>query len=212
MVMNLALRKTGIEGIIQEIKPIYQKASFLGKGRILDELTSRTGYDRKVLVGKLNSSKPVQKIASEQINLTKEDAAYLAGIIDGEGSILITKHRIKKDGTRYSPVVSAETTSEELAEWIAERCGGVIHHRRPRATNFKKLCNPKEQFAWRCPTNRLESLLVQLEPFLLIKHKKALVLLDFLQEGTFYFLGGQKLPMTIQIKREELRQRIKSLN
>ncbi len=55
--------------------------------------------------------------------LSDAEAAYIAGIIDGEGSILLTRNR----QDRYpSPQVSVTSTDHELLDWLCKRLRGSI--------------------------------------------------------------------------------------
>jgi hypothetical protein len=61
--------------------------------------------------------------------ISDEEAAYTAGIIDGEGSISLTRNR------RYrwpSPQVSVASIDRELLEWLCHLYGGTIVAKQPR--------------------------------------------------------------------------------
>jgi hypothetical protein len=57
------------------------------------------------------------------------EAAYAAGILDGEGSISLTRNH---SGRWPSPQVSVASTDRELVEWLKERFGGSISIKQPR--------------------------------------------------------------------------------
>jgi hypothetical protein len=57
------------------------------------------------------------------MNCTEEQAAWLAGFLDGEGSISIDK-RAGADSARYAPRVKAANTRREVLEEIRELLGG----------------------------------------------------------------------------------------
>ena len=52
--------------------------------------------------------------------MTNTDRAYIAGIIDGEGSILLTRQNPKQ---HPCPVVSVASTDIELLNWLVRTIG-----------------------------------------------------------------------------------------
>jgi len=52
--------------------------------------------------------------------MSPEEKAYIAGIIDGEGSIMLTKFHSNQFP---APCVTVASTSYELLEWIKNRTG-----------------------------------------------------------------------------------------
>jgi hypothetical protein len=92
------------------------------------------------------------------------DAAYAAGILDGEGSISLT--RIQKN--RWpSPVVSVSSTDYELLEWLRERWGGCIVHKRTYAEHHTP------SYTWSLTDRRALGFLKIIRPFLVIRRKIA---------------------------------------
>ena len=61
-----------------------------------------------------------------------EKLAYLAGIIDGEGTIVIAKGKIRKGRINhpYSLRLVVMNTDIRLIEWLKENFGGSIHTKR----------------------------------------------------------------------------------
>lgn len=57
------------------------------------------------------------------------EAAYAAGILDGEGSVSLTRNR---KGRWPSPQVSVASTDREVLEWLRHRFGGSISTKKPR--------------------------------------------------------------------------------
>jgi hypothetical protein len=55
--------------------------------------------------------------------LVEVEKAYLAGIVDGEGTVTLMKHHQNETPTPY---VSVANNSLKLLEWIKARVGGVI--------------------------------------------------------------------------------------
>lgn len=97
--------------------------------------------------------------------LTSEEKAYIAGIIDGEGSIMLLKfHRNQFP----SPCISVSSTTIELLNWIKSVTKvGTIKNK--KNYNSEKHRN---SFTYTIKYNDAINLLVQIEPYLVIKTKK----------------------------------------
>ena len=65
---------------------------------------------------------------------------YLAGLLDGEGTVTLT---CLNSGKRRSPVVSVANTRLELLEPFVAEFGGHISNKRPRKANHTK------SYAWK---------------------------------------------------------------
>ena len=103
--------------------------------------------------------------------LSESDAAYLAGIIDGEGSIIMVR---QLKGGRRSWRLSIPNTSMPLLEWIQKKVGnGTIHE--------KKIYSEKHSrsFFWQIYSWNALEVLKQCLPYMIIKRDLAL---DFIQE------------------------------
>lgn len=82
------------------------------------------------------------------------EAAYIAGLIDGEGSICLTKCH---SNTRRSPTVSFPNTSEALVQLFQTYCGGTIIRKRAYKANHNVswTCNIRYDAALRLLTELL---------------------------------------------------------
>ncbi|UCZ52613.1 LAGLIDADG family homing endonuclease [Bacillus shivajii] len=93
------------------------------------------------------------------------EAAYLAGIIDGEGSITLTRNHT---GERRRPLISIASTDIELLEYIKSIAGGSISSKKNDSPNSHKdsytltIKKKAEVFA----------LLISINPYLRISSKK----------------------------------------
>ena len=103
--------------------------------------------------------------------MNDKDAAWLAGYIDGDGTISLiakSKHHFR------SPQISASCTDEEILLHIKSLIGGYI-----RPGPLKKNCRSVLQ--WHLAgANKVISVLIQIEPFLrcLVKKQRALLILE----------------------------------
>ncbi len=96
--------------------------------------------------------------------ITPEQRGYIAGIIDGEGSIILYKRR--DDVVAMMLVVS--NTGKKLLDWIAETTGVGSVCAQYAATDKRKAT-----WFWRCNAEAAESLLKQIRPHLILKTVQA---------------------------------------
>lgn len=90
------------------------------------------------------------------------EAAYAAGILDGEGSISVTRNH----SDRWpSPQVSVASNDRELLEWLRVRYGGVITTKQPRKPQHAV------SFDWKLTDRRALRFLEIVEPYLVIERK-----------------------------------------
>ena len=126
--------------------------------------------------------------------------AYLAGIIDGEGTITLT--RLHKNQTP-SPVVSVSNTHLPLLQWIRERAGGAI--------SSKNRSKPHHtiSYVWSIRHDKAIHLLKEIKKYLLIKKKHAdLVVLEYKKVT---HRAGKYTPEMLR-KKNALVQKIRKLN
>jgi len=97
--------------------------------------------------------------------MTSEEKAYIAGIIDGEGSIMLLKFHSNQFP---APCISISSTTLELLQWIKSKTNmGTI--------SGKKNYNPekhKNSYTYTIKYNEAIDLLIQIEPYLIIESKK----------------------------------------
>ena len=97
--------------------------------------------------------------------MTHSELAYIAGIIDGEGSIMLIKFH---NNQFPSPCISIASTSLELLEWIKNKVGsGTI--------KIKKNYKPSKHlnsYTYTIRYNDAIDLLEKIEPYLVISSKK----------------------------------------
>lgn len=75
----------------------------------------------------------------EQCLTMSEHIAYAAGLIDGEGSITVSKHT---DGRSYTPYIVVNMTDKSPVEFCYELFGGRFYHQ----NRFYK--SGKKAFVW----------------------------------------------------------------
>jgi hypothetical protein len=128
--------------------------------------------------------------------LNPEQRGYLAGIIDGEGSIILYKRR---DVVAMMLMVS--NTGKMLLDWIAETTGvGAV------CAQYKATQKRKATWFWRCNADAAESVLKQIRPHLVLKTAQADLALKTQERLRNSALKADR---TWQ---EEWRQRMRALN
>ena len=97
--------------------------------------------------------------------MTNTEKAYIAGIVDGEGSIMLTRFHKNQ---YHSPCISISSTDLELLEWVKNtvRAGKI---------NTKKNYNEKKHknsYTYTIIYDEAIQLLEDIEPYLVIEKKK----------------------------------------
>lgn len=113
--------------------------------------------------------------------MSKLQAAYLAGLIDGEGyiGILKNKHGEKSvwSSTReyfFTPVLKVAMTDRELIEWLYKSFGGTFETRKAKG-------NAKESYCWSMRKSQVQDFLKLLYPFLQVKKRDADIIFRFMK-------------------------------
>lgn len=101
--------------------------------------------------------------------MTDIELSYVAGIVDGEGSIMLVKTHSSKFP---APALSICNTNLGLLEWIKVRFGGRIHPRKSRKKGHKM------SYDLRWYYDDCLDMLSQLVDYLVIKKSQAVLLLN----------------------------------
>jgi len=105
--------------------------------------------------------------------------AYIAGLMDGEGSIIIRYDYIKtKSGYRkhgFSLIVQvAMVDDSNVLQWLSESFGGSLYlHRDKRKSYWRDITK------WHIATNQALSFLEAILPFLRLKYAQAKLAIEF---------------------------------
>ena len=94
--------------------------------------------------------------------LSDIEAAYAAGILDGEGSVSLTRNH---SGRWPSPQVSVASNDRELLDWLRCRFGGSITVKQPRKPQHSL------SFDWKLTDRRALHFLQIVRPYLVIDRK-----------------------------------------
>ena len=104
----------------------------------------------------------------------KEHLVYLAGIMDGEGTIYMCDKRIMKRKSRgirktnkiyrarvnFSTTVTVCNTDERLMSWLIKYFGGAIYISKRQKKNWK------QKMTWIMPTKKISKILEGIFPYL----------------------------------------------
>lgn len=139
-------------------------------------------------------------------------ARYLAGFIDGEGSLMITKSRSRKSGfVEYRARLTVTNTDRGILEEICHAYGGTIHELGRAKPSWK----PGHMLVW--TEGLIVNLLSLVDPHLRLKRKQAAIQLEFIRhkkdtprryKGRFW----ASHPREVVRFREGLYQQMKRLN
>lgn len=105
-----------------------------------------------------------------------DDIVYLAGIIDGEGSILIeiqTKRPPIRKIDYYAIRLLVVNTNLELMNWLENKFKGKVHKR-------KKVTKQKQCYVWNIFSLNAGEILKECLPYMIIKKQHAEIVLEFL--------------------------------
>src|SRR5271166_5923041 len=119
----------------------------------------------------------------------KAKYGYLAGIIDGEGTITICRSEYvanrKAEGSRparqynslgFHATISVKNTDLRLMKWLKSRFGGEYY-----LDKSKKPSNWKDSYKWYHAAESKQEFLLAILPYLIIKREQALIVLEFLR-------------------------------
>lgn len=104
------------------------------------------------------------------------ELAYMAGILDGEGTITIARAQetalVKRKKPAYIPHVKVCNTNKELMDWVHRTFGGRMNNERPATARWSTLYYVR----WNC--RKAQTFLELMLPFLRIKKLQALLVLE----------------------------------
>lgn len=174
---------------VETLKRLYPRTRTAELSHILGR--SRMAIRVKASLLKVKADNAYHHINNPEINqydsLSQAERAYIAGIIDGEGTIgwqnHHTKYTPKKRYTYRLPYISISNTNEELMRWLHARLKGSLC----RALHK----NPKWAPCWGLHLRgnlQVKKLLIVLLPYLIVKKEKAAEILN--HHTTFEYIAS----------------------
>jgi len=121
----------------------------------------------------------------EPLPISPTQAAYLAGLIDGEGTITVNLYRSTRQGRHPAlvPWVGVFNTDPTLLEWLTATTG-LAHLHRMRKNPTK---NAKMVYEWKVKAVAdVARLLKTILPYLVIKRRQAELVLAFCENRVMY--------------------------
>ncbi|MFQ6012280.1 MAG: hypothetical protein ACE5LS_01360 [Thermoplasmata archaeon] len=193
------------------------------KGRLLplsrEEIRIREAYYRRLKHLNLRGQNPRRQVAVEQGDSDSQDQKadrispeYLAGFIDAEGCLAISRTHARKYGTiQYRPRVTLSNTHGQTLSQIQRDYGGLVY-RYPRAK-----VGWKDSYTLVWTEGLIPIVLSLVSPHLRIKGRQAAILRDFnrhIRDTPMNRRGSFWIPHPREIIdfRERLYQRMRKLN
>ena len=127
------------------------------------------------------------------------DLAYLAGLVDGEGTVSCSITKTKKGCYALHKQFSIFNTNPNLISWITVRFGGLVHSR-VRSEKWKT----EYQVKW--SAEDATKLLTQILPYLVIKKEQAEIFIELHRNKS------HRVSEELQKQREFLVARVAELN
>ncbi|MFC1510767.1 LAGLIDADG family homing endonuclease [Candidatus Margulisiibacteriota bacterium] len=132
--------------------------------------------------------------------MDKTEKAYLAGIIDGEGTVTLARHH--KNQTP-SPHITVANSSLPLLKWIKKKFGGCIC----RKKTYK--AHHRQTYVWGVSYDNALRLLEKIKDYLIIKKPQANLILKKYKATTMR--TGKYTPKMLKAKMK-LVAKIRKLN
>ena len=132
--------------------------------------------------------------------------AYIAGLIDGEGCIAITRRKVKRLKTGYwyyEPQVIVANTDKKMIDFLVDYYSGYV------VIGQKQKEHHKQSYHWKMTGDNMRQLLRDVSPYLILKKKQANLILSFPR----YSGNGHKCRTdTERQEQEDLWLAVKKLN
>lgn len=167
----------------------------------------RKHYGKHYRLGNIENIKRTEHKRCKK--LTEAQAAYIAGILDGEGHVGLASYKDAKlrAGRGYRPRLVIENTSKSLIDYLSETTGiGLVYFRLAPNKKWKDL------YIWSVwGSSQTSSLLEQVLSFLVIKQEQSKLLLDFASKCNKSH-GNLGMPPELLIYQEQSYDKCKALN
>lgn len=141
---------------------------------------------------------------------TTRELCYLAGVIDSDGCLSISKMKAgiqKTKNPRYVFCMNVTNTSEILMKWLVEKFGGFYNHRKQLSERHKIT------YGWFYTNGKALWLLKLIEPHLVVKGAQCRNAIQFLENWKTNQGGAGSTTDDAEVdRREKCYLRMKSLN
>lgn len=137
--------------------------------------------------------------------ISNEILAYSAGIVDGEGCILVEDYKYKNGDRAFILVLKVVNTDKRVIDYLYNSLGGHICNER-KATK-----NRRRTFRWYMKGKEAANMIKLLLPFMIIKKEQALIALDFRKTFDIKYSSRKQIPLNIIKFREECYKNLQEL-
>lgn len=137
----------------------------------------------------------------------KQSLIYLAGMIDADGCIAVTKCLQPNSGARnptYRLQVTVTNTSKVLMDWLTTNFKGTVYARKMPAD-----ANWKQCYSWVINGLQAREILKNLEEYLVVKKDRALLGIELLDKWVVDNRGTSKEEVA---RRESIYRKFRELN
>lgn len=128
------------------------------------------------------------------------EKAYIAGIVDGEGTIGLWRHHKNE---MHTPNVTVANNDLKLLQWIQSKVGGCISRKKKRQAHHK------DSYAWSIRQDRAINFLNEIKSYLIVKRQQAELITG--QYKAVTHRAGKYTPEMLR-KKEALAAEISKLN
>jgi len=135
---------------------------------------------------------------------TQTQLAYLAGIVDGEGSLCIYRGG-KRPRIDYASRLLVVSTDRVLIDWLLEHFGGLSYTRKPAKEGWKT------KYEWIAERSQCIEIAEAILPYLVIKSENARLLIRF-QQSFNITPRPFRIPEEVRVFREACYLQMKILN
>ncbi len=108
---------------------------------------------------------------------TQAQVAYMAGIMDGEGTFYIGNYSgNRKNGDKhFQTVIAVASTDKCLIDWLKDVFGGSTRSYTPKQMSKNAR---KQVYRWQATSNRLLHICEEIFPYLIIKRRQCEILIE----------------------------------
>ena len=140
--------------------------------------------------------------------ITEPNKAYIAGIIDGEGSISIVSNNTKGKKGLYPSTyikISVGSSSKDLIDFLVKLLGGCSYKEKNKQ-------NRKRFWRWSLSSNQAANFIQIIVPYLIIKKHQANLAIEFYKVHKYALHLNPKLTQPYRIKELEFKEQMRTLN
>lgn len=134
-----------------------------------------------------------------KLNLTPEERAYIAGVIDCDGSILVMLRQKPNGRWHVLPAVKISNLSKNLIEFMVEKAGARNYHYRRYRTKRGEF---KIVYEAQWSGSRAYPLLKAIKEYLIVKRRQCELMIELLEEKGSRPVKSGPSPKEIHLAKE----------